>query len=65
MSFEPGPHLNVILGPNGAGKSSLILALAIGLGGRLSSLGRATRMEDYVRTGCEEATIRIELLRDR
>ena len=40
VAMEPGPRLNVIIGPNGSGKSSLVLAVALGLAGRLSSLGK-------------------------
>ncbi len=61
-SFRPGPSLNVILGPNGAGKSSLVLAIALGLAGRPSALGRAAHLGEFVRQGAERANIQVEVL---
>jgi structural maintenance of chromosomes protein 5 len=39
--FYPGSRLNVVIGPNGSGKSSIVCALALGLAGKPSILGRA------------------------
>ncbi|ODH44929.1 hypothetical protein ACO22_00552 [Paracoccidioides brasiliensis] len=46
--FFPGPGLNMVIGPNGTGKSTL-------------HLGRAKDPAEFVKHGCEEATIEIEL----
>ncbi|XP_057299997.1 structural maintenance of chromosomes protein 5-like [Hydractinia symbiolongicarpus] len=59
--FEPGSGLNVILGPNGTGKSSIVCAICLGLGGAPSLLGRAKDAGDYVKHGCKQAVIEIEL----
>jgi len=59
--FILGPNLNVIIGPNGAGKSTIVNGICVGLAGKLSVLGRATSLADYVLVGQEEAIIEIEL----
>lgn len=65
-SIKPGRFLNVIIGPNGTGKSTIVCAIVIGLGGKLSIIGRAKDVGDYVKTGKEEAKIEITLkLEDR
>ncbi|EDN08568.1 hypothetical protein HCAG_05067 [Histoplasma mississippiense (nom. inval.)] len=50
--FFPGPRLNMVIGPNGTGKSTL-------------HLGRAKDPAEFVKHGCEEATIEIELAKGR
>ncbi|XP_043259904.1 structural maintenance of chromosomes protein 5 isoform X1 [Colletes gigas] len=62
--IKPGRYLNVIIGPNGTGKSTIVCAIVLGLGGKLSTIGRATQIADYVKAGCEEATITIHLKND-
>lgn len=57
----PGPQMNMIIGPNGTGKSTIVCAIALGLGGAPSLLGRAKNIAEFVKTGEEEATITIEL----
>ncbi|KAI8374537.1 uncharacterized protein BYT42DRAFT_576698 [Radiomyces spectabilis] len=59
--FHPGPQLNMIIGPNGTGKSTIVCAIALGLGGSTSLLGRAKNIAEFVKTGENEAMIRIEL----
>jgi chromosome segregation ATPase len=61
IEFRPGPTLNVVMGPNGAGKSSLVNAIALGLGAKTAVLGRADDIADFIRTGCDEAHVEIEL----
>ncbi|KAF9884458.1 Structural maintenance of chromosomes protein 5 [Aspergillus nanangensis] len=46
--FFPGPKLNMVIGPNGTGKSTL-------------HLGRAKEPAEFVKHGCREANIEIEL----
>ncbi|KAI5302870.1 Structural maintenance of chromosomes protein 5 [Ascosphaera pollenicola] len=46
--FHPGPLLNMIIGPNGTGKSTFVL-------------GRAKDVADFVKHGCRQAAIEIEL----
>lgn len=59
--FSPGPQLNMIIGPNGTGKSTIVCAIALGLGGSPALLGRAKNIAEFVKTGEDEATIKIEL----
>lgn len=53
--------MNMIIGPNGTGKSTIVCAIALGLGGSPNLLGRAKNIQEFVKTGEDEATIAIEL----
>lgn len=57
----PGPNLNVIIGPNGTGKSTVVAAIILGLGGTPKTIGRGSKVAEYVRNNCTEAKIDIEL----
>ena len=59
--FYPGARLNVIIGPNGTGKSAFVCALCVGLGGATKTLGRAGKVEDFVKRGEENAYVEIAL----
>ncbi|KAJ5180084.1 hypothetical protein N7492_003294 [Penicillium capsulatum] len=59
--FLPGPKLNMVIGPNGTGKSTLVCAICLGLGWGPQPLGRAKDVGEFVKHGCQEATIEIEL----
>lgn len=61
--FHPGPHLNMVIGPNGTGKSTLVCAICLGLGWGPQLLGRAKDPAEFVKHGCKEAMIEIELQR--
>ncbi|KAJ6095329.1 hypothetical protein N7486_006075 [Penicillium sp. IBT 16267x] len=61
--FFPGPKLNMVIGPNGTGKSTLVCAICLGLGWGPQHLGRAKDLGEFVKHGCREATIEIELAR--
>lgn len=61
--FYPGPNLNMVIGPNGTGKSTLVCAICLGLGWGPNLLGRAKDAAEYIKHGCKEATIEIELQR--
>jgi structural maintenance of chromosomes protein 5 len=62
LTFEdtvmlPSPHLNLVVGPNGTGKSSIVSAVCVVFGGKLSLLGRSQELGAYVRHGAEEAEV--------
>lgn len=61
VTIRPGRNLNVIIGPNGTGKSTIVCAIVLGLGGKPSTIGRASHVEDYVKAGCDAAKIEIHL----
>ncbi|KIW92244.1 uncharacterized protein Z519_07228 [Cladophialophora bantiana CBS 173.52] len=61
--FFPGPNLNMVIGPNGTGKSTLVCAICLGLGWPPSYLGRAKEPAEFIKRGCREAIIEIELQR--
>ncbi|PGH07455.1 hypothetical protein GX51_01756 [Blastomyces parvus] len=63
--FFPGPRLNMVIGPNGTGKSTLVCAICLGLGWGPQHLGRAKDPAEFVKHGCEEAIIEIELAKGR
>ncbi|CAB3225786.1 unnamed protein product [Arctia plantaginis] len=65
VQLFPGLSLNLIIGPNGTGKSTFVCAIILGLCGKPSVIGRSKKISDYVRTGCSNSTIEIELYRDR
>ncbi|CAG7827356.1 unnamed protein product [Allacma fusca] len=56
-----GPNVNFIIGPNGIGKSTIVCAICLGLAGKPKLLGRASGLKEYIRRGCHQATIEIEL----
>ncbi|ODQ64603.1 P-loop containing nucleoside triphosphate hydrolase protein, partial [Nadsonia fulvescens var. elongata DSM 6958] len=60
-TFHVGPYLNMIIGPNGTGKSSFVCAVCLGLSGKNELLGRAKDTKSFVKSGCEEGSIEIEL----
>ncbi|CAH0403320.1 unnamed protein product [Chilo suppressalis] len=61
VELYPSTSLNLIIGPNGTGKSTFVCAIILGLCGKTSVIGRAKKISDYVRSGCQSATIEIEL----
>ncbi|KAL3866036.1 hypothetical protein ACJMK2_043377 [Sinanodonta woodiana] len=61
VEFTFGPYLNVIIGPNGTGKSTIVCAICLGLGGKTSFLGRAHQPCDFIKHGCNKATIELQL----
>lgn len=61
VEIRPCEKLNLIIGANGSGKSTLICAIILGLGGNPGVVGRATELQKYVKMGCNNASIEIEL----
>lgn len=64
LKCKPYSRLNLVIGPNGSGKSSIVCAIALGLGGDPSLLGRATSVGAYVKRGEENGYIKISLRGD-
>ncbi|KAI6675878.1 hypothetical protein NL676_036674, partial [Syzygium grande] len=64
LKCKPCSRLNLVIGPNGSGKSSIVCAIALGLGGDPSLLGRATNVGAYVKRGEENGYIKIFLRGD-
>ncbi|KAI6651460.1 Structural maintenance of chromosomes protein 5 [Oopsacas minuta] len=65
VKFYCKPGLNLILGPNGSGKSTIVCALCLGLGGSPKLLGRAKDVKEFVKRGCIEGEIELQLFRKR
>ncbi|KAJ3719185.1 hypothetical protein C8R42DRAFT_628654 [Lentinula raphanica] len=61
VEFRTGPYLNMIIGPNGTGKSSIACAIALGLNFSPKVLGRAEQISAYIKNGCVDGHIEIEL----
>lgn len=57
----PGPNLNMLIGPNGTGKSTMVAAIILGLGGNPKTVGRGSKISEYIKHGCNVATINIHL----
>lgn len=57
----PGPRLNLIIGPNGTGKSSIVNAVCIVFGGKLSLLGRGGDLASFVRHGASDASVEVAI----
>lgn len=49
------PHVNLISGSNGSGKSASLQALQCCLGVKARDTGRATKAEQFIKTGCSHA----------
>ena len=64
VRFYCKPGLNLVLGPNGSGKSTIVCALCLGLGGSPKLLGRAKDVKEFVKRGCAEGEIELELYRE-
>lgn len=59
--FHLSPSLNMIIGPNGSGKSTFVCAVCLGLVGKPEFIGRAKKVEDFIKNGTEQSTIEITL----
>lgn len=60
--FHCDPRMNLIIGPNGSGKSTFVCAVCIGLGGKLSNLGKESMSVDqFIKSGEDNGYIELEL----
>lgn len=64
ITVYPQPNLNVITGPNGSGKSTIVAAILLVMGGNPKLLSRASKVEDYIKNGKNNAEIKIILYKD-
>ncbi|PRW20506.1 structural maintenance of chromosomes 6B isoform A [Chlorella sorokiniana] len=61
FTMEYGQHVTFVSGTNGSGKSAALQALQCCLGVKASDTGRANTFKKLIRTGADEAIIRITL----
>lgn len=61
LCVDLNPDVNFIVGRNGSGKSALFAGLILGLGGSAKLTGRAGSLDQFVKTGCNSAKIRLEI----
>ena len=54
-------HVTFVSGANGSGKSAVLQALQCCLGVKAAQTGRSNSYKDFVRTGEEEAIVRVTL----
>ncbi|KAK4884603.1 hypothetical protein RN001_000874 [Aquatica leii] len=64
VQLRPGQQLNMIIGANGSGKSTIVAAIILGLGGNPKTIGRGTKISEYVKHNSQEATVEIILHSD-
>ncbi|KAL0037264.1 hypothetical protein WJX79_009148 [Trebouxia sp. C0005] len=61
LLIEFTPHVNFISGSNGSGKSASLQALQCCLGVKARDTGRATKAEQFIKTGCSHAVAAVSL----
>ncbi|XP_077370284.1 structural maintenance of chromosomes protein 5 isoform X1 [Festucalex cinctus] len=61
---HPGPNLNMVIGANGTGKSSIVCAICLSLAGKATVLERDDKVGGYVKKGCNQGFIEIELFKN-
>lgn len=61
----PAPNLNLLIGPNGTGKSTMVASIILGLGGNPKTVGRGTKVSEYIKHGASDAKIFIHLQGER
>jgi structural maintenance of chromosomes protein 6 len=61
MQMEFNPHVTFVSGSNGSGKSATLQALQCSLGVVARKTGRATSQKCFIRTGAQEAIIRVTI----
>ncbi|KAL4422537.1 hypothetical protein ABPG75_008734 [Micractinium tetrahymenae] len=59
LKMEFNNHVTFVSGTNGSGKSAVLQALQCALGVKASTTGRANSFKRLIRTGTNEATIRV------
>ncbi|KAF7836353.1 structural maintenance of chromosomes protein 6B [Senna tora] len=64
LEIELGEWVNFITGQNGSGKSAILTALCVAFGCRAKGTQRATTLKDFIKTGCSNAVIHVEIKND-
>ncbi|CAF1391028.1 unnamed protein product, partial [Didymodactylos carnosus] len=60
QEMYPDPGLNMIIESDGSGKSSLLCAIHLALCGSIDTSDSAQNVSEYIKSGCEKATVEIE-----
>lgn len=61
LQIELGEWLNFVTGQNGSGKSAILTALCVAFGSRAKETQRATTLKEFIKTGCSNAVIQVEI----
>ncbi|VVB13596.1 unnamed protein product [Arabis nemorensis] len=61
LEIEFGDCVNFITGQNGSGKSAILTALCVAFGCRAKGTQRASTLKDFIKTGCSNALVRVEM----
>ncbi|KAI3653288.1 hypothetical protein MP228_001235 [Amoeboaphelidium protococcarum] len=61
LEINFGPRINFIVGLNGSGKSAVLTSIMVCLGGKANVTNRASNLKDLIRTGEQQAEIRLRI----
>ncbi|KHG08039.1 smc6 [Gossypium arboreum] len=61
LEIELGEWVNFITGQNGSGKSAILTALCIAFGCRARETQRASKLKEFIKTGCSYATVQVDI----
>ncbi|XP_022771788.1 structural maintenance of chromosomes protein 6B-like isoform X2 [Durio zibethinus] len=61
LEIELGEWVNFIAGQNGSGKSAILTALCIAFGSRAKDTQRASKLKEFIKTGCSYAIVQVEI----
>ncbi|KAK8489067.1 hypothetical protein V6N13_029095 [Hibiscus sabdariffa] len=61
LEIELGEWVNFITGQNGSGKSAILTALCIAFGSRAKETQRASKLKEFIKTGCSYATVQVDV----
>lgn len=61
LEIELGEWVNFITGQNGSGKSAILTALCIAFGCRAKDTQRASKLNQFIKTGCSYAIVQVDI----
>ncbi|GMJ05949.1 structural maintenance of chromosomes 6A [Hibiscus trionum] len=61
LEIELGEWVNFITGQNGSGKSAILTALCIAFGCRAKDTQRASKLKEFIKTGCSYAIVQVDV----